>query len=90
MLGTALILFAILQAVAAFRGVPVQQSTIALTFCPLNPRMPRSRELVHAAAAPVASCAEIDIEDLPVGLVEGYKQHQTVEYHAFTSEEVSQ
>lgn len=89
MLVLVLLLISISQAVAAFCVIRVQQSTAARTLRPLIPRMPRSREVVHAAAAPVASCADIDIEELPAGLVEGYKQHQAVEYHAFIAEEVS-
>lgn len=88
MLVLVLLLLSILLTVAALGGIPVQQPT-ARTLWPLNPRMPRARELVHAAAVPVGSCADIDIEELPEGLVEGYKQHQAVEYHAFTAEEVS-
>lgn len=84
MLALALVLFTVLQAVAALGGI--QQSIARPTFWPPIPRMPRSRELVHAVA-PVATCA--DIEELPAGLVEGYKQHKAVGYHDFTAEEVS-
>lgn len=38
-------------------------------------------------AAAAVSCG--DIEDVPAGLVEGYKRHQAATYHAFTAEEVS-
>jgi len=42
----------------------------------------------RAPAAAAVSCTSTDIEDLPAGLVEGYKRHQAATYHAFTAEEV--
>ena len=60
--------------------------------------MTGSRKRVRVAAAPssvvaagAASPHDVvdDIEDLPAGLVDGYRQHQALQYHDFSQDEVS-
>lgn len=46
------------------------------------PAMSPARKPTAAAV----SCG--DIEEVPAGLVEGYKRHPAATYHAFTAEEV--
>eukprot|EP00752_Nemacystus_decipiens_P009795 g8744.t2 len=66
----------------------VQQPTARIVS---GPAMSPARKPTAAAAAPPAATTAVscgDIEELPAGLVEGYRRHQAATYHAFTAEEV--
>ena len=67
----------------------VQQPTATARRIAAAPAMSPARKAAAADAAAAAAVSCTDIEEVPAGLVEGYRRHQAATYHAFTAEEVS-